>query len=135
MMPMGFGGNESVDNAAWLGDKLLGCAVARVLVEKGVKGKDDLTRRQSALISNANLAKRLDDVLPEHMQRLLPPPGLRARQPHDCGTVVEACVEHVCDAGHDAALVQLAEFTSTPLSARTRRSSWEAPQAMVRGWR
>ena len=45
--------------------------MARVLVEKGVKGKDELTRRQSALISNANLAKRLDDVLPEHSVRAL----------------------------------------------------------------
>ena len=55
MMPMGFGGSESVDDAAWLGDKLLVLAMAKVLVENGVKGKDDLTRRQSALISNANL--------------------------------------------------------------------------------
>ena len=92
-MPMGFGGNESVEHEAWLGDKYLGCAVAKVLVARGVKGKDNLTRRHSALVSNANLAKRWDDVHPEHMRRLLPPPGLRARQHHDCGTMVEACVK------------------------------------------
>ena len=49
----------------WLGDKFLSCAVAKVLVAKGVKGKDNLTRRHSALVSNANLAKQLDDVLPD----------------------------------------------------------------------
>ena len=113
VMPMGFGGDESVEHEAWLGDKFLSCAVAKVLVARGVKGKDNLTRRHSALVSNANLAKRLDDVLPEHMRRLLPPPGLRARQHHDCGTMVEACVKHVCDTGGDAALTQLAEYLYT----------------------
>ena len=44
VMPMGFGGNESVEHEAWLGDKYLGCAVAKVLVARGAKGKDNLTR-------------------------------------------------------------------------------------------
>ena len=109
-MPMGFGGSERVDDAAWHGDKLLHSAVAEVLLKNGVKGRDNLTRRHSALISNANLASRLDCLLPAHMQRLLPSPGTCARQPHDCGTIVEACVAFACRAGHRSALVQLAEY-------------------------
>ena len=110
VMPMGFGGRARVDDAAWYGDKLLHRAVAEVLLKNGVQGRDNLTRRHSALTSNANLASRLDCLLPEHMQRLLPSPGTCARQPHDCGTVVEACVAFVYKAGHRSALVQLAEY-------------------------
>ena len=46
------------------------------------------------------------------MSVLLPPPGTRALQIHDCGTMLEACdcVEFVCDAGNGEALMQLAEF-------------------------
>ena len=57
VMPMGFGGSANVDDAAWLGDKFLGIAVAEVLVANGVRGRDDLTRRLSTLVSNANLAR------------------------------------------------------------------------------
>ena len=91
VMPMRFGGNESVDNAAWLGDKYLGCAVAKVPEAMGVKGKDNLTWRHSALVCNANLAKRMDGVLPEHIRKLLPSPGFCARpslMTALCGTVV-----------------------------------------------
>ena len=52
VIPLGFGGPASVDDAAWLGDKHLGIAVADVLVAHGVHGKEDLTRRHSALVSN-----------------------------------------------------------------------------------
>ena len=58
VMPMGFGGSVSVDDAAWLGDKALGIAVAEVLMANGIRGRDDLTRRHSMLVSNANLARR-----------------------------------------------------------------------------
>ena len=44
VIPLGFGGPGSVDDAAWLGDKHLGIAVADVLVAHGVHGKEDLTR-------------------------------------------------------------------------------------------
>ena len=54
VMPMGFGGSERVDDAAWHGDKLLHKAVAEVLLKNGVKGRDNLTRRHRS--SRAALA-------------------------------------------------------------------------------
>ena len=65
------------------------------------------------------------EILPKHLTTLLPPPpqGVRARQIHDCGTVVEACANFVRSAGHSAVLTQLAEYLyfageqdATPLS-------------------
>ena len=104
VMPMGFGGSVNVDDAAWLGDKFLGIAVAEVLVANGVRGRDDLTHRHSMLVSNANLARRIMEVLPEHLTTLLPSQSACARQVHDCGTVVEACANFVREAGHSAEL-------------------------------
>ena len=110
VMPMGFGGSVSVDDAAWLGDKALGIAVAEVLVANGIRGRDDLTRRHSMLVSNANLARRIMEILPEHLTDLLPSQSARARQVHDCGTVVEACANFARKAGHSAELTRLAEY-------------------------
>ena len=110
VIPMGFGGPENVDDAAWLGDKYLGIAVAEVLVANGVRGRDDLTRRLSTLVSNANMARRIMEILPEHLTILLPSQTVCARQVHDCGTVVEACVHFVREAGHGAELTRLAEY-------------------------
>ena len=110
VIPMGFGGPEPVDDAAWLGDKYLGIAVAEVLVAHGVQGREDLTRRHSALVSNANMARRITEILPDHLIALLPSQAACARQTHDCGTVVEACVHFVRKAGHGAVLTQLAEY-------------------------
>ena len=59
VIPMGFGGNENIDAAAWHGDEAIGSAVAKVVEAKSVKGKDNLTRRYGALASNADLAKRM----------------------------------------------------------------------------
>ena len=109
-MPMGFGGSANVDDAAWLGDKYLGIAVAEVLVANSVRGRDDLTRRLSTLVSNANMARRIMEILPEHLTVLLPSQTVCARQIHDCGTVVEACVHFVREAGHGAELTRLAEY-------------------------
>ena len=110
VMPMGFGGTTDVSGAAFVGDKALGVAVAWVLEANGIQGSAELTLRQSRLVSNANLAKRLEILLPEHMGALLPSPDIRERQIHDCGTMIEACVKFVCDAGNAEALMQLAEF-------------------------
>ena len=110
VIPLGFGGPGSVDDAAWLGDKHLGIAVADVLVAHGVHGKEDLTRRHSALVSNANMARRMTEILPDHLVALLPPQAACAMQTHDCGTIVEACVHFVLKAGHGAVLTQLAEY-------------------------
>ena len=110
VMPMGFGGSANVDDAAWLGDKFLGIAVAEVLVANGVRGRDDLTRRHSTLVSNANLVRRVMEVLPEHLTTLLPSQSVCARQVHDCGTVVEACANFAREAGHSAELTRLAEY-------------------------
>ena len=110
VIPLGFGGPGSVDDAAWLGDKHLGIAVADVLVAHGVHGKEDLTRRHSALVSNANMARRMREILPDHLVALLPSQATCALQTHDCGTTVEACVHFVLKAGHGLVLTQLAEY-------------------------
>ena len=110
VMPMGFGGHDRIDNAAWHGDKALGMAMAAVLNSHGVLGKDNLTRRYGALLSNANLMLRMDEILPQHVLKLLPPPGTRSLQVHDCGTVVEACAKFVYDSGDTRGLHQLAEY-------------------------
>ena len=110
VIPLGFGGPASVDDAAWLGDKHLGIAVADVLVAHGVHGKEDLTRRHSAIVSNANMARRMREILPDHLVALLPSQATCALQTHDCGTTVEACVHFVLKAGHGIELTQLAEY-------------------------
>ena len=84
--------------------------MAAVLNSHGVIGKDNLTRRYGALLSNANLMLRMDEILPQHILKLLPPPSTRSLQVHDCGTVVEACAKFVYDAGDSRGLLQLAEY-------------------------
>ena len=53
---------------------------------------------------------RMDEILPQHILKLLPPPSTRSLQVHDCGTVVEACAKFVYDSGDSQALSQLAEY-------------------------
>ena len=110
VIPLGFGGPASVEDAAWLGDKHLSIAVANVLVAHGVHGKEDLTRRHSAIVSNANMARRMREILPDHLVALLPSQAACALQTHDCGTTVEACVNFVLKAGHGVELTHLAEY-------------------------
>ena len=113
VLPMGFGGERHVSTSAWHGDKILGNAVAEELrsyLPEGVDHAGELTRRFSMAVSNENMAANLDELLTPELLALVPPPAQRAVKVHDCGTMVEACVEHVHAAGDVEAISQLARY-------------------------
>ena len=67
---------------------------------------------------------RMDDILSQHILKLLPPPSTRSLQVHDCGTVVEACAKFVYDAGDFHALTQLGKYLYAADARVTRRPTW-----------
>jgi len=109
VLPLGFGGVAAANTAAWHGDKTLGAAIARELRSRGLTEVDQLTRAYSVVASNANLAGNMDALLPNSLIALIPMER-RLLQVHDCGTVVEACVGSVADAGNTAAIDELARY-------------------------
>ncbi len=107
-VPPGFGGQPEVRALAWHGDKILGAAVAAQLAG-GTSEHGDLSLVYSAASSNEHMARHLDELLPPSLLGLVPAEQ-RDNSVHDCGTMVEACVKCVADAGDTAAIDQLAGF-------------------------
>ena len=110
VLPMGFGGGHPVSTRAWHGDKILGAAVAAELRTQGVTGHANLTKRFAFAVSNDNMAAHLDELLTPSLLALVPPASERAAQVHDCGTMVEACIDQVHAAGDMAAVTEVAVF-------------------------
>eukprot|EP00316_Scyphosphaera_apsteinii_P016066 CAMPEP_0119315952 /NCGR_PEP_ID=MMETSP1333-20130426/37882_1 /TAXON_ID=418940 /ORGANISM="Scyphosphaera apsteinii, Strain RCC1455" /LENGTH=381 /DNA_ID=CAMNT_0007321459 /DNA_START=160 /DNA_END=1306 /DNA_ORIENTATION=- len=111
VLPLGFGGKQAnVSTAAWYGDKILGMAVADELRAQRVGDHERLTKRFQAIVSNKNIAAHLDVLLTPPLLALVPTPQKRAVQVHDCGTMIEACVDHVHASGDTAAVAELAKF-------------------------
>ncbi|EOD30764.1 hypothetical protein EMIHUDRAFT_232352 [Emiliania huxleyi CCMP1516] len=133
VLPMGFGGERHVTTAAWHGDKVLGAAVARELQAQCVGGQDELTRRFCAAVSNEHMAAHLDQLLPLTLLTLLPPAEERAAQVHDCGTLLEACVERVHHSGGADAIEELARYLlATATDTDADASEGEGGEARAR---
>ena len=116
VLPLGLGGERDVRVAAWRGDKILAMAIATELEEVTCLQNDrsdtvgSLTARFAAAVSNRNMAENLDILLPPHLLEVVPQKEQRARQDHDCGTLIEACVAEVQSAGGEYAIAELARF-------------------------
>lgn len=138
VLPMGFGGVANVSTAAWHGDKILGAAVAQALREYSHAGPSDLTKLFSVAVSNENMATAFEEVLPPHHLKRAPSAERRAQQVHDCGTMVEACVERVASGGDMPAVSELARFllarvqTETPAAEQHVSGTAGAPLPDIR---
>lgn len=109
VLPLGFGGVAAANTAAWHGDKILGAAIAGELRSHGLTEVDQLSRAYAVVSSNANLAANVDALLPNSLLAQIPMER-RLLQEHDCGTIVEACVDLVANAGNAAAIDELARY-------------------------
>ena len=111
VLPMGFGGRSEANTAAWYGDKTLGTAISKELRNR----IDDsctpgsLSVIYSAAASNETMAAHLELLLPGCLLDCIPPPQSAALQIHDCGTMVEACVDAIA-AENPEAVAELARF-------------------------
>ena len=94
---------------AWHGDKILALAIAEELKVRGHLEPEDLTNLYSAAASNENMSNHLEAILPSSHLELIPRENL-VIQTHNCGTMLEACVSHVNDAGDKAAVAELARY-------------------------
>lgn len=115
VIPIGFGGAAEVGTAAWLGDKILGAAVASELEARCVTGPHHLSELCGAAVSNKNMAAKLAELLPTSLLESIPKEQ-RVIQEHDCGTLLEACVKEVAATGDRGAIAELARFLLGPAS-------------------
>ena len=90
VLPQGLGAATAHANAAaFVGDKLLGAAVALALRRTPVgRAVGRLAQRKGLAVGNAALAAHFKELLPGHGEVLVP-------ETHDAGTMVEAAVEAV----------------------------------------
>lgn len=98
VLPLGFGSPSNEANvAAFLGDKLLGSAVALAQYESTSaareRGVGQLSELQGTATANRMLAAYLPTILPEHTNPSIL--GLAEAQEHTAGTMVEAAVAAV----------------------------------------
>ena len=111
LLPLGLGAATNAANVnAFYGDKLLGAAVARELrhVEPNEEGYMTIVFEEAT--SNKNLAEKLRQILPTQSDGIADIISQHHQQ-HDAGTMVEAAVTAVHDAGGgDAAIRNLARW-------------------------
>ena len=123
LLPLGFGNPTNEANvAAFLGDKLLGVAVASVLYRDTPSAQKEgigrLSDFQSTATANKLLCEELVTILPTHAGKAVL--ELAKVQQHNAGTMVEAAVAavHFANPDDSAPIAELASF----LVARAREA-------------
>ena len=116
VLPLGFGSKSAEANvAAFLGDKLLGSAIALAQYESNsaaqARGVGSLSELQGTATANRMLCEHLATILPDHADASIL--EMAAIQEHNAGTMVEAAVAavHQQQEGEGAAAIaELASF-------------------------
>ena len=89
--------------AAW--SRISSVGTLRSTVER----PENLSRHHAAAASNGNMTNQLEAILPSSHLELIPREN-QVIQTHTCGTMLEACVSYVHDAGDNAAVAELARY-------------------------
>ena len=136
VLPLGFGSPSNEANVgAFLGDKLLGSAVALAQYETTSlareRGVGQLSELQGTASANRMLAQYLPTILPEHTNAAIL--ELAEAQEHTAGTMVEAAVAAVhqqLDESESGAAIAVVRHARPPARtharthARTRRATY-----------